>query len=122
MEILFAILGTMKFRSLLVLVFLLAVALYAATPTLIVGVVLESETDLPVKDVEITYISGKKIGETSSDGRFELTVDSKNASLVFKKPGFDSGFVELQDFADLFDMVVTMHPSCSLGRIRPAIL
>ncbi len=107
----------MKFRSLLVLVFLLAAVLYAATPTLIVGVVLESETDLPVKDVEIAYVSGKKVGETDSDGRFELTVDSKNASLIFKKPGFDSVSVELQDFADLFDMVVTMQTTADVRNL-----
>ena len=98
----------MKFRSLLVFVLLFATFLFAATPTLIVGVVLESETDLPIKDATITYVSGKKLGNTDSDGRFELTVDSKNAILVFKKDGFDSVQVELQDFADLFDMVITM--------------
>ena len=107
----------MRIRSLFVFVLLLAAFLFAATPTMIVGVVLESETDLPVKDVEITYISGKKIGETSSDGRFELTVDSKNASLVFKKPGFDSVFVELQDFADLFDMVITLQTTADVRNL-----
>lgn len=99
-------------RSRFVFAFLLVTVLivnaFAATPTLIMGVVLESETDLPVKDVEITYVSGKKLGETNSNGRFELTADSKNASLIFKKAGFDSVAIELQDFADLFDMVISM--------------
>ena len=58
----------MRLRSLLVFVLLLATFLFAATPTLIVGVVLESETDLPVKNAVITYVSGKKLGETDSDG------------------------------------------------------
>ena len=107
----------MRLRSLIVFVLFLAVAVFAATPTLIVGVVLESETDLPVKDVEIAYVSGKKVGETDSDGRFELTVDSKNASLIFKKPGFDSVSVELQDFADLFDMVVTMQTTADVRNL-----
>lgn len=98
----------MKLRSLLML-FVLAVSYtFAATKTLMMGVVLEAETDLPIKDVLITYQSGKKVGETNSDGRFEYTVDSKNASLIFKKDGFDSVLVELQDFADLLDMVVTL--------------
>ena len=96
-------------------VFLAAVA-FGATPTLISGVVLEAETDLPIKDVTITYVSGKTVGETNSDGRFEYTVDSKNAALIFKKDGFDSVQVELQDFADLFDMVVTLSTNVrSLG-------
>lgn len=81
---------------------------FAATPTMIMGVVLEAETDLPIKNVSITYQSGKPLGETNSEGRFELTTDSRNAALVFKKDGFDSVFVELQDFADLFDMVITL--------------
>lgn len=107
----------MRLRSLLVSVLLLATFLFAATPTLIVGVVLESETDLPVKDATITYVSGKKLGETDSDGRFELTVDSKNAILIFKKDGFDSVQVELQDFADLFDMVVTMQTTTDVRNL-----
>ncbi len=85
-----------------------AVFAFAATPTDIVGVVLESESDLPLDGVSITYRSGKNLGRTGSDGRFELTVDSKNAALVFFKEGFDSVEVELQDFADLRDMVVTL--------------
>ncbi|MCF0220819.1 MAG: hypothetical protein HUK19_00850 [Fibrobacter sp.] len=95
-------------RSLLFLVVLAAGFAFAATKTPIMGVVLEAETDLPVKDVLITYQSGKKVGETNSEGRFEYTVDSKNASLIFKKDGFDSVLVELQDYADLLDMVVTL--------------
>lgn len=98
----------MKFRSLLLLIVLAVSFAFAATPTLIMGVVLEAETDLPVKDVMITYQSGKRVGETNSDGRFEYTVDSKNAFLIFKKDGFDSVEVELQDYADLLDMVVTL--------------
>lgn len=85
-----------------------ATMIFAATPTPIVGVVLESESDLPLDGVQITYRSGKPLGKTSSDGRFELTVDSRNASLVFQKDGYDSVYVDLQDFADLFDMVVTL--------------
>ena len=98
----------MKFRLLIALALFVAAIAYSATPTPIVGVVLEMGSDLPLDGVQITYRSGKKLGKTSSDGRFELTVDSKNASLVFQKPGYDSVFVDLQDYADLLDMVVTL--------------
>lgn len=98
----------MKFRAFFWIIAFLAAFTFAATPTTIVGVVLEQESDLPIKNVSITYKSGKKLGETDSDGRFELTVDSKNASLVFRKDGYDSVYVELQDYADLLDMVVTL--------------
>ncbi|WP_109736321.1 MULTISPECIES: hypothetical protein [unclassified Fibrobacter] len=98
----------MMFRSVICVLVFAACAVFAATPTLISGVVLEAETDLPIKGVTITYASGKSVGETNSEGRFEYTVNTSNASLVFKKDGFDSVLVELQDFADLFDMVVTL--------------
>ena len=97
----------MNFRWLWILALLAAYA-FAATPTPIVGVVVDSESELPITDVEVTYRSGKKLGTTNSDGRFEFTVDSRNAALVFKKPGYDSVFVELQDFADVLDMVVSL--------------
>ena len=98
----------MKSRLLIALALFFAAFAYSATPTPIVGVVLESGSDLPLDGVQITYRSGKKLGKTSSDGRFELTVDSKKASLVFSKEGYDSVYVDLQDFADLLDMVVTL--------------
>jgi len=98
----------MKFRLIICFVLFLIVGSLAASPTMIIGVVLESGSDLPVKDVHVSYKSGKHIGETDSRGRFEFSVDSRNATLVFKKEGFDSVFVELQDFADLMDMVVTL--------------
>lgn len=101
-------LWNMKFRLLIVLAFFLASFAFSATPTPIVGVVLESGSDLPLDGVKIAYRSGKKLGKTSSDGRFEFTVDSRNAALVFSKEGYDSVYVELQDFADLLDMVVTL--------------
>ena len=98
----------MKFRLIFCFVLFLVVGAIAASPTTIIGVVLEADSDLPVKDVQVAYMSGKRIGETDSRGRFELSVDSKNATLVFKKEGFDSVFVELQDYADLLDMVITL--------------
>lgn len=96
----------MKSRIIWILA-LLAVSAFAL-PTQIIGVVLEAESDLPLSGVQISYRSGKSLGKTSSDGRFDLQVDSKNASLVFRKEGYDSVFVDLADFADLFDMVVTL--------------
>lgn len=101
----------MKFRLFSWILAFFAASVFAATPTTIIGVVLESESDLPIKNVSITYKSGKKLGETNSDGRFELDVDSKNASLVFSKDGYDSVYVELQDFADLLDMVISLVPN-----------
>ena len=98
----------MRFRSLLLIALFLVTSLFAATPTPVVGVVLEMGSDLPLDGVQITYRSGKKLAKTAADGRFEFMVDSKNASLVFQKEGYDSVYVDLQDYADLLDMVVTL--------------
>ena len=98
----------MKFRLIFCFVLFLVVGVLAASPTMVIGVVLEAESDLPIKDVAVAYKSGKRIGETDSRGRFEFSVDSKSAILVFKKDGFDSVFVDLQDVPDLMDMVVTL--------------
>ena len=69
----------MNFRLFFSFVLFLVVGVLAASPTMVIGVVLEAQSDLPVKDVAISYKSGKKIGETDSRGRFELSVESKSA-------------------------------------------
>ena len=98
----------MNFRLIFSFVLFVVVGVFAASPTTVIGVVLEAESDLPIKDVAVTYQSGKRVGTTDSRGHFEFSVESKNATLVFKKEGFDSVFVDLNDFADLMDMVVTL--------------
>ena len=65
----------MNFRVIFCFVLFLVVRVLAASPTMVIGVVLEAESDLPVKDVSVAYKSGKRIGETDSRGRFELSVD-----------------------------------------------
>ncbi len=82
-----------------------------AAPTPIIGTVVESESDHPLSSVAILYESGRSLGETDGNGRFELTADSRSAKLVFAKDGFDTLHVSLDDFADLFDIVVVMHPN-----------
>lgn len=90
---------------------LLLPAIAVAAPTTIIGTVLEAETDHPLSSVKIQYESGREIGETNGSGRFEQTVDSRRAKLVFIKDGFDTLHVSLDDFADLFDILVVMHPN-----------
>ncbi|MDR0517128.1 MAG: carboxypeptidase-like regulatory domain-containing protein [Fibromonadaceae bacterium] len=72
------------------------------------GVVLEDATDRPIPYANISYASGKAIGQSDGKGRFEFDLDSRNAILVFYKNGFDSLKVEMQDYADLLDVVVGM--------------
>lgn len=82
-----------------------------AAPTAIVGTVLEAETDHALSSVAILYESGRALGESDGGGRFELTTDSRSAKLVFAKEGFDTLHVSLEDFADLLDIVVVLHPN-----------
>ena len=85
--------------------------LATAAPTVLLGVALEADTDRPIPYVDVSYQSGKMLGKTNAQGRMDFTVDSRNASLVFKKEGYDSLSVSLQDFSDLMDVVVVMHPN-----------
>jgi hypothetical protein len=73
------------------------------------GVVVEELADNPIPYADIAYISGKILGQSDDKGRFEFELENRNAILVFKKNGFDSVVVEMQDFADLLDVVVSMR-------------
>jgi len=86
---------------------LFSVAVLYAVP--LRGVVVEELADNPIPYADITYSSGKIIGQSDDKGRFEFELDSRNAILVFKKNGYDSVTVEMQDFADLLDVVVSMR-------------
>ena len=86
-------------------------AVLFALPTPIIGTVVESESDHPLSSVAILYESGRSLGETDGNGRFDLSADSRSAKLVFAKEGFDTLHVTLDDFADLLDIVVVMHPN-----------
>jgi hypothetical protein len=93
-------------RLLLFTTLLLTAALYAAP---LRGVVVEEAADSPIPYVDIYYVSGKSLGQGDDKGRFEFELESTNAILVFKKNGFDSVVVELQDYADLLDVVVSIR-------------
>jgi len=73
------------------------------------GVVVEESADNIIPYANISYISGKALGQSDDRGRFEFDLDSRNAILVFKKNGFDSTIVEMQDYGDLLDVVVSMR-------------
>ncbi|GHV15368.1 hypothetical protein AGMMS49938_13430 [Fibrobacterales bacterium] len=82
-----------------------AITLYAVP---LVGVAVEEGSDMPIPFVEVVYVSGKSLGQSDSRGRFEFDVDSRNAILIFARNGFDSLKVELQDYTDLLDVVVSL--------------
>ena len=73
------------------------------------GVVVEESADNVIPYANISYISGKALGQSDEKGRFEFELDSRNAVLIFRKNGFDSTVVEMQDYGDLLDVVVSMR-------------
>ena len=73
------------------------------------GVVVEESADNVIPFAYISYLSGKAIGQSDDKGRFEFELDSRNSVLIFKKNGFDSTIVEMQDYGDLLDVVVSMR-------------
>jgi hypothetical protein len=72
-------------------------------------VVVEESADNVIPYAYISYVSGKTLGQSDDKGRFEFELDSRNAILIFKKNGFDSTIVEMQDYGDLLDVVVSMR-------------
>ena len=91
------------------IVFLCTAFACAAEPLL--GVVLEEGTDRPVPYAEIQYISGKSMGQADRRGHFELMVERHNVSLMVVRSGYDTLRVELQDYADLMDVVFSLRSS-----------
>lgn len=99
----------MKGYLALLILLLFAGWAYCAEP--LVGVVLESGTDQPIPFANVTYKSGKFLGQSDSRGRIEFQVDSRNAILILQKNGYDSSVVELQDYPDLLDVAFTLRPN-----------
>lgn len=75
----------------------------------VVGLVQDEERGEPVGQVEIALKSGKILGYTKSNGRFEITVNSHNAVLVFKRHPFLPVELDLSDLTELIDIEVTMQ-------------
>lgn len=94
--------------------FLLTVLIFSAAVSWaepLLGVVLEEATDRPIPYAEILYSSGKPLGQADRRGRFELQVERRNSSLLVVRNGYDTVRVELQDYGDLLDVVITMRSS-----------
>jgi hypothetical protein len=74
------------------------------------GVVLD-DTDQPVSFVNITYPSGKSLGQADSRGKFEVEISSDKAILIFSKAGYESQTLALEAYRDLMDVVVVLNTS-----------
>ncbi|HKP95665.1 MAG TPA: carboxypeptidase-like regulatory domain-containing protein, partial [Fibrobacteria bacterium] len=75
----------------------------------VVGLVQDAEKGEPIGQVEISLQSGKVLGYTKSNGRFEITVNSHNATLVFKRHTYKPQELDLTDLTELIDIEVSME-------------
>lgn len=88
--------------------FLWAAPLMAQTYD-VVGLVQDEEHGEPIGQVEISLKSGKVLGYSKSNGRFEITVNSHNAILVFKRHPYKDQELDLSDLTELIDIEVTLQ-------------
>lgn len=70
---------------------------------------MDSEKGEPINAVRIETKSGKLLGLTKSNGRFEITVNSSSAILVFKRHTYKDLELDLAEFTELVDLEVTME-------------
>jgi hypothetical protein len=75
----------------------------------VVGLVLDEEKGEPIGQVEISLQSGKVLGYSKSNGRFEIKVNSANATLVFKRHTYKPQELDLSDLTELIDVEVSLQ-------------
>jgi hypothetical protein len=92
------------------LAWLLLSALPALSQTYdVVGLVLDAEKGEPVGQVKISQQSGKVLGYSKSNGRFEITVNSHNVILIFTRNTYKQAELDLTDLTELIDIEVSME-------------
>ncbi len=75
----------------------------------VVGLVQDEQKGLPIADVEISLQSGKVLGHSKSNGRFEITVNSHNATLIFSRHTYKTMELDLSELTELIDIEVGMQ-------------
>lgn len=75
----------------------------------VVGLVLDAEKGEPVGQVKISLQSGKVLGYSKSNGRFEITVNSHNVILLFTRNSYKPAELDLTDLTELIDVEVSME-------------
>jgi hypothetical protein len=75
----------------------------------VVGVVSDEEKGEPIANVQILTKSGKELGYTKSNGRFEITVNNRGIILVFKRHTYKDVEKDLSLETELIGLEVTME-------------
>jgi hypothetical protein len=101
-----------RFRRLALIVLFMvlgkAVPVYSQTYD-VVGLVQDEEKGEPIGFVEISLASGKVLGFTRSNGRFEINVNSRSSVLIFKRNTYKTTELDLSDLTELIDIEVSMQ-------------
>ena len=97
-------------RSRLWIAWLLLSALPVLSQTYdVVGLVMDAEKGEPIGQVKISLQSGKVLGYSKSNGRFEITVNSHNVILLFTRNTYKPAELDLTDLTELIDVEVSME-------------
>jgi hypothetical protein len=75
----------------------------------VVGLVIDAVKGEPIPAVRVETKSGKLLGMTKSNGRFEVTVNSSSAVLVFKRHTYKDVELDLAEKTELVDIEVSME-------------
>ncbi len=76
-----------------------------------VGTVYDDVRSEPVGGVEIFTPDGRKLGVSQPSGRFEITVNNRKATVIFRREGFRDQEQNLGDLARIIDVDVVMESS-----------
>ncbi len=74
-----------------------------------VGTIIDDVRGEPVGGVDIFMPDGRKLGTSQSSGRFEVTVNNRRATVIFKREGFRDFEQNLGDLPRLVDIDVFME-------------
>ncbi|MCD6023408.1 MAG: hypothetical protein K0Q91_324 [Fibrobacteria bacterium] len=100
------------FAPLLVLAAVLGFAAPAAAQTYeVVGTIVDEGRGSPIAGVEIRMADGRKLGVSQASGRFEITVNSRQANIVFRRDGYRDLEVNLGDLPFIVDVDIAMEPN-----------
>ena len=75
----------------------------------VVGTIVDDSRGTPIAGVEIRMADGRKLGVSQNSGRFEITVNSRQANIVFKRDGYKDLELNLGDLAYIVDVDISME-------------
>jgi len=75
----------------------------------VVGLVQDGDKGEPIGQVEITLKSGKILGYTNTNGRFEVKVNNRGTVLIFNRHTYKMQELDISTLTELIDIEVSMQ-------------